>query len=58
MDSGIRSTIDDLGYIYSSPFTNAPNIILGIINPLDPDNNNNQVILVYINVDAWVINPV
>ena len=26
-------------------YINADNIILGIINPLDPDNNNNQVIL-------------
>jgi hypothetical protein len=38
-------------------YVNAPTIILGIINPLVPDNNNNQVILFYINVDAWVIKP-
>jgi hypothetical protein len=43
---------------------NAPNIILGIAHPLDPDNTNNQVILIlkksiiYINIDVWVINPV
>ena len=39
-------------------YINAPTIILGIINHLVPDNNNDQVILFYINVDAWVINPV
>ena len=27
-------------------YINAPNIILGIANPLDPDNTNNQVILI------------
>ena len=27
-------------------YINAPNIILGITNPLDPDNTNNQVILI------------
>jgi hypothetical protein len=27
-------------------YINAPNIILGKINPLDPDNTNNQVILI------------
>ena len=27
-------------------YINAPNIILGIGNPLDPDNTNNQVILI------------
>ena len=27
-------------------YINAPNIILGIMNPLDPDNTNNQVILI------------
>jgi hypothetical protein len=27
-------------------YRNAPNIILGIANPLDPDNTNNQVILI------------
>ena len=27
-------------------YINAPNIILGISNPLDPDNSNNQVILI------------
>jgi len=35
-------------------YINAPNIILGIMNPLDQDNTTNQVI-VYINVDVWVI---
>jgi len=43
-------------------YIDAPNIILGIANPLDPDNNNNQVILIlkyyFINVDIWVINSV
>jgi hypothetical protein len=38
------------------------NIIWGITNTLDPDNTNNQVILIlnifHINVDVWVINPV
>ena len=27
-------------------YINAPNIILGIMNPLDPDNTKNQVILI------------
>jgi hypothetical protein len=27
-------------------YINAPNIILGVGNPLDPDNTNNQVILI------------
>jgi hypothetical protein len=27
-------------------YINAPNIILGIMNPLDPDSTNNQVILI------------
>jgi len=46
-------------------YINAPNIILGIIYPLDPDNTINQVILIlsitkciYTNVDVWVVNPV
>jgi hypothetical protein len=54
-------------------YINEPNIILGIANPLDPENFNNQIILISkyylykcrclgdkpsINVDVWVINPV
>ena len=40
-------------------YINAPNIILGKMKRLDPDNTNNQVILIlkyfYINVGVWVI---
>jgi len=50
-------------FFFEARKLNAPNTILGIANPLDPDNTNNQVILIlkyffYINEDVWVTNPV
>ena len=41
-------------------YINAPNIILGITNPLDPDNTKVILILKYYlyKLDVWVISPI
>jgi hypothetical protein len=41
----IQFYLDKRHLIYKAKRFNAPNIILNIANPLDPDNTNNQVML-------------